>query len=178
VKVALIIKPSQWINVNKKKIRDAANPALTVTYCGFVNNESAAVLTSKPTISTTATTTSVAGTYPIIATGAVAANYTIAYVDGVLTVDPAPPTISPLNAFTPNGDGVNDLWEIPALAAYPNCVVKVYSRWGKLVFQSIGYSKPWGGKYSNVLLAVGTYYYVIDPGDQQKAVSGILTIIR
>jgi len=163
---------------NKSKIFNTANPELTVHYDGFVNNESPAVLMVKPAISTTATITSVAGNYPISVTGAVATNYSIIYVDGSLTVTPAPLAVNPPNAFTPNGDGINDLWEIPELTASPGCSIKIYSRWGKLVFQSTGYSKAWDGKYNNTPLATGTYYYVINPGHGQKAVSGMLTIIR
>lgn len=158
---------------NKSKIFNAPIPQLTMHYGGFVNNETSAVITVKPTISTNATMTSSVGNYLITVTGATAKNYNIIYVDGVLTIVPAPPTITPPNAFTPNNDGINDLWEIPALAAYPDCTVKIYSRWGKLVFQSAGYSKPWDGRFNNTLLTEGTYYYVINPGNNQKIVSGV-----
>ncbi len=73
---------------NKSKAYGAALRALTASYSGFVNGDTAASLTVQPTLSTTATTTSPAGTYPITVTGAVAANYTIQYVAGTLTVTP------------------------------------------------------------------------------------------
>jgi hypothetical protein len=57
-----------------------------VRYSGFANGDTAASLTTPPTISTTATTASAVGTYPITASGAVSANYTISYVNGSLTV--------------------------------------------------------------------------------------------
>lgn len=71
---------------NKTKQQGEANPELTVTYSGFVYNEDASALTTQPTITTTATTDSPAGTYPITASGAAAANYNISYVEGTLTV--------------------------------------------------------------------------------------------
>jgi len=77
---------------NKSRVVGAANPALTVTYAGLVNGDSAASLTTPPTVTTTATATSPVGTYPITASGAVSGNYTITYVNGTLTVSPAQST--------------------------------------------------------------------------------------
>src|SRR5206468_34339 len=79
---------------DKAKTYGAANPALTVTYSGFVNGDTAASLTTPPTVSTTATGASHAGTYPITANGAVDADYTITYVAGTLTVNAAALTIT------------------------------------------------------------------------------------
>jgi hypothetical protein len=64
------------------------NPALTASYNGFVNDEDTNALTSQAILSTTAETGSPAGTYPITVSGAAAANYTISYVDGILTIVP------------------------------------------------------------------------------------------
>jgi hypothetical protein len=64
------------------------NPEFTVSYSGFVNEEDATVLITQPSISTTATVSSQAGTYPIAVSGAEAANYDITYVNGTLTVLP------------------------------------------------------------------------------------------
>jgi hypothetical protein len=75
---------------NKTKIYGMTNPPLTASYNGFVGGESASVLSSPVVLSTTATATSDAGTYPITASGAAAANYAINYVSGQLTVDPTP----------------------------------------------------------------------------------------
>ena len=66
------------------------NPELTVSYEGFVYNDDISSLTTLPSITTTATTESPAGTYPITASGAEAANYEITYVEGTLTVTEAP----------------------------------------------------------------------------------------
>ena len=77
---------------NKEKFVGTVNPTLTVSYSGFVNNETSAILTTQPSISTTAVTSSPIGDYPIAASGAVAANYTISYVPGILKVKPGAPT--------------------------------------------------------------------------------------
>ena len=57
-----------------------------MSYSGFVNGDTAASLTAPATVSTSATAASAVGTYPITASGAVSASYTITYVTGTLTV--------------------------------------------------------------------------------------------
>jgi len=76
---------------NKSKFCGQANPALTASYSGFVNGENTGVLTSPVALNTTANSGCAAGDYPITASGAAAANYTISYVSGTLTVMAAPP---------------------------------------------------------------------------------------
>jgi hypothetical protein len=73
---------------NQSKAYGAALPVLTVSYSGFVNGDTAASLTTPPAVTTTGTASSAVGTYPITASGAVDANYTISYVPGTLTVSP------------------------------------------------------------------------------------------
>jgi hypothetical protein len=68
------------------KVQGASLPPLTASYAGFANGDTSASLTTQPILSTTATSNSVAGTYPITVSGAVDANYTISYVNGTLTV--------------------------------------------------------------------------------------------
>ncbi|MBE9667199.1 gliding motility-associated C-terminal domain-containing protein [Mucilaginibacter boryungensis] len=80
--------------------------------------------------------------------------------------------------FTPNGDGINDTWNIPALVSYPNCNVSVYNRFGSLVFQSKGYDKAWDSTYNGKMLPQGTYYYVINTNNSSTPLTGNVTIIR
>jgi gliding motility-associated-like protein len=82
------------------------------------------------------------------------------------------------NTFTPNGDGVNDTWEIKYLVTYPNCIVEVYNTQGQLLFRSTGYNKPWDGSFNGKQLPTGTYYYVVDPREGRKKMSGYITILR
>jgi hypothetical protein len=83
---------------NQSKDYGAALPGLTVSYSGFVNGDTAASLTTAPTVTTTGLATSPAGSYPITASGAADANYTISYVAGALTVNPVALTITANNA--------------------------------------------------------------------------------
>jgi gliding motility-associated-like protein len=82
------------------------------------------------------------------------------------------------NTFTPNGDGINDTWEIDGLQGYAGCTVFIYNRWGQQVFASTGYSKPWDGTYEGKNLPFGTYYYVIDLKNNSPRLSGYVTIVR
>jgi len=82
------------------------------------------------------------------------------------------------NAFTPNGDGINDTWEIKNLNSYPGCTVNIFNRQGQKVFGSIGYPVPWDGRTNNNNLPVGVYYYIIDPKNGRKTMSGYITIIK
>jgi gliding motility-associated-like protein len=84
---------------NQTKVYGAALPTLTAGYSGFVNSETSAVLTTQPTLNTTATAAShIAGSpYSITATGAAAANYTISYTAGSLSVTTAPLTVTANN---------------------------------------------------------------------------------
>ena len=85
---------------NKEKFTGTANPALTASFNGFVNNETSAVLTSAPVLSTTADINSPIGTYPISVSNATAANYVISFVNGTLSVKAGAPTGISLAAAT------------------------------------------------------------------------------
>ena len=66
-------------------------------------------------------------------------------------------------AFTPNADGLNDLWELRGLEVYPNPEVQIYNRWGNMVFYSKGNYSPFDGTDSNKALPEGMYVYKIFP---------------
>lgn len=85
-------------------------------------------------------------------------------------------------AFTPNGDMVNDFWEIVDMdQVYPSNVVYVYNRWGNLVYESNkgSYaSRPWDGTYNGDKLPVASYYYMIDLSDaDDELLKGTVSII-
>jgi N-acetylneuraminic acid mutarotase len=72
--------------VNKTKLLNAVNPTLTSTYAGFVSGEGPANLTGTLTCTTTASTSSQVGSYPINCSGQTSNNYTITYLPGTLTI--------------------------------------------------------------------------------------------
>ena len=77
------------------KVNDASrvygdnNPAFNITYSGFINGDNESVITTKPTVTTTATASSNVGTYPVSISGGVAQNYTLKYETGTLTITKA-----------------------------------------------------------------------------------------
>ncbi|WP_461449130.1 gliding motility-associated C-terminal domain-containing protein [Mucilaginibacter sp.] len=82
------------------------------------------------------------------------------------------------NTFSPNGDGINDYWEIDALITYPQSILQVFDRYGQQVFRSEGYSTPWDGRYNGQPVPAGTYYYVLDLKNNTPKVSGWVLVVR
>ncbi|MBN8720620.1 MAG: gliding motility-associated C-terminal domain-containing protein [Sediminibacterium magnilacihabitans] len=82
------------------------------------------------------------------------------------------------NAFSPNGDGINDTWQIRYLDTYPGVMVQVFNRYGQIVFSSTGYAIPWDGTMNGKPLPIGTYYYIINPKSGRQVISGSVTILR
>jgi gliding motility-associated-like protein len=148
------------------------NTTGTITYQWQVNGKNAG--TNSPTFTSSTFLNGDKVTCTILS-GGCAAPATSAPV--TLVIKP-PLKIIPANTFTPNGDGINDLWTISGLLSYPNCLVNIYSRNGELVYQSKGYAKPWDGLYKGSNLPVGTYYYIIDLNNNKPKVSGYIAIIR
>ncbi|MHA6250231.1 Ig-like domain-containing protein [Pontibacter sp. CAU 1760] len=110
--------------------------------------------------------------YTVTATTAEGCTFTDEVVVTVL------PFISIPNTFTPNRDGINDLWEIENITKYQQCRVKVFNQWGNMVFQSEGYKEPWDGRFNGRELPTATYYYIIELGQNEKPLSGSITIVK
>jgi len=89
--------------------------------------------------------------------------------------------ISPPNTITPNGDGINDIWEVPGIADYPGAEVTIFDRWGQVVYRSTGYREPWDGTNGGKELPVGTYYYHIQLNQLEgrgAPYTGFISIVR
>jgi gliding motility-associated-like protein len=83
------------------------------------------------------------------------------------------------NTFTPNNDGIHDLWVINNIEQYPNAVIDVFDRTGRLVFHAQGYQNNWDGSFNGKPLLMDTYYYIIDfKTDTIKSLRGTVTIVR
>jgi len=84
--------------------------------------------------------------------------------------------------FTPNGDGVNDVFEIFGIYKYPENKLEVYNRWGHKVYEMKGYNNTWAGKSEAELtigdlnLPAGTYYYVLSLDDELPLYKGFVYI--
>lgn len=238
---------------NKTRCFGLVNPTFTVRYTGFVNNETANVLITAPTVATTATANSAAGNYTLTVAGGTAPNYTITYQNGQLTIYALPViniaagkmeisrgdqiqlvasggtnyswanangiiagqngatlTIRPsltttyqvtvtnangctdtksitieviedfkiagTNLLTPNGDGYNDFFVLENIDLYPNNVVKIFDKAGRLVYSKVKYDNTWDGTFNGTPLAEGTYYYIVDFG-KGNAVKKVLSLL-
>lgn len=99
--------------------------------------------------------------------------------------------IEVFNVITPNGDGIHDVLAIGGLENYPNNTIRIYNRWGVMVFMTKAYNTE-GNVFdgtsegrvtvnANNKLPVGTYFYILDYEDSQgemKSISGYLYINR
>jgi gliding motility-associated-like protein len=84
------------------------------------------------------------------------------------------------NAFSPNGDGINDKWIIEGLDEMENCTVEVFNRNGMPLFKSSGYKNPWDGTYNGKPLPHATYYYIIrlNDGFRLQPFSGWVLLLK
>jgi gliding motility-associated-like protein len=148
--ITILVNPAQLIITadNYTVEFGAAYPTFTSTYSGFVYSENESVLIEYPQFYCSVTNTTTIGEFPIIVSGAEAANYVIEYQDGLLEVKG--PTGSLPNAFTPyNQDGLNDIFG----AGYE---LQIFNRWGARFYNG---TDGWNGQYKGKLVAPGVYYY-------------------
>lgn len=92
------------------------------------------------------------------------------------------PEVQITSGFTPNGDGVNDLWIVDNMELFPNNVVHIFNRWGTSIYKAKSYnmSNAWDGTYEGEPVPVGTYYYTIELNDPRfpDPITGPITINR
>jgi gliding motility-associated-like protein len=174
------INPAPPINAGPDKlIKLGASTALdaTITNAGYYNFLwSPSFFLSSATLLNPVSTPDRLMTYSITATD----KTTFCSANDQVVVNPVTDLYVP-SGFTPNGDGKNDVWEIPGMALYPNGMVTVYNRWGEIIFQSKGYvSNPWNGTYKGLLQPHGVYIYIIQLNDGKipQLIKGIVTLIR
>ncbi|MBK9758391.1 MAG: gliding motility-associated C-terminal domain-containing protein [Flavobacteriales bacterium] len=87
------------------------------------------------------------------------------------------------DAFSPNGDGVNDTYVIEGLEFYPENTLQVFNRWGSIVLDRNPYNNNWDGRSENSLnwgedLPESTYYYILDLGNDKEAYTGYIYLKR
>jgi gliding motility-associated-like protein len=110
-------------------------------------------------------------TYTLIATNGICTS------QSTISVNVLKP-IKPFNTFTPNADGINDLWTIENIEDHPKATIQIFNRYGTELYHSTGYGKPWNGKYRDREVPSGVYYYVITPGKNQDKIAGYITLLR
>ncbi|MDX2174814.1 MAG: gliding motility-associated C-terminal domain-containing protein [Bacteroidota bacterium] len=144
----------------------------------FTNQSSGAINYSWDFGNGTSTQTNPSNTYPVSGTFTVlltasngactsTASIIIEVKEGLGTIP---------EVYTPNGDGHNEVFEIKGLDSYPNNSLQVFNRWGNAVYTAKPYKNDWNGipnvsgKTGGDKLPTGTYYYILELGDDAKTI--------
>ena len=109
--------------------------------------------------------------YTVTVTDAIGCNLTVSetitHIEGCLFI---------ADALTPNGDGYNDEWIVGGLLDFPQSEVKVYNRWGQLLFFSDEGDVHWDGRFNNQRLPVADYYYTIELSPYDPPITGTVSL--
>jgi len=107
-------------------------------------------------------------------------NEQIVSVSNTIAVE-KPLTLYAPNAFSPDGDGVNDFFSIKGQGA-ENFSLEVYNRWGQMVYQSDDLNEQWNGEYRGSQVPMGTYVYQVKAinvsGDKTMVKKGSVVLVR
>ena len=107
--------------------------------------------------------------------------------NAIISIEVKELPVKVFDAFSPNGDGINDVWIIQGITRFPNNHVQIFNRWGNLVYQVRGYdnsANAWLGQSTEGItfgkneVPDGGYFYVIDLGDGSEKLSGFVVIRR
>lgn len=87
--------------------------------------------------------------------------------------------VEPVSAFTPNGDNYNDTWIIDNMYLYPDAEMKIFDRWGTLIYEQKGIYEPWNGQYNGAEVPSEVYYYILNLNfPERDPLYGNITIVR
>jgi gliding motility-associated-like protein len=85
-------------------------------------------------------------------------------------------------AFSPNGDGRNDVWRLNGTKGIKIHALSVYNRWGEKVYETTDPNFQWAGDYKGQLLPIGIYSYILDyeymPQRSRREYTGTVTVVR
>jgi gliding motility-associated-like protein/uncharacterized repeat protein (TIGR01451 family) len=152
------------------------NPSTGVWTIGNMNNGSSEVLT---------VTVTVIGNGNYVNTAIIYGNEPdLNMANNVSSIETFPSDFFIPEGFSPNGDGINDLFVIRGILNFPNNKFEIFNRWGNIVFDAKPYKNTWDGKATKGLrvggdeLPVGTYFYVLDLGDGSPVFKGTIYLNR
>ncbi len=98
--------------------------------------------------------------------------------DYLLTITTNYDLVQAANILSPNGDGINDYWKIENIDLYPNNVVKVFDKSGRVIYTKTGYNNEWDGRIAGASLIEDTYFYIIDFGPGEPKKKGFITMLN
>ncbi|MEA1874134.1 MAG: gliding motility-associated C-terminal domain-containing protein [Bacteroidota bacterium] len=81
------------------------------------------------------------------------------------------------NAFTPNGDGVNDTWIVEYIDHYPRAHIMVFNRWGQKLYDARSTGEPWDGIFNGNKVPTGSYTYIIDLHNEIEPFTGVVSVV-
>jgi gliding motility-associated-like protein len=120
------------------------------------------------------------GTYTVqVSTACAVSTGTMMVVEGECA-----PEVNVPNAFTPNGDGINDVFQVVMSNAPFELVVNIFDRWGELIYTSTDPDAFWDGTYDGTPAQDGVYVYTVryrsiaDAGVVSKQLTGHVTLLR
>ncbi len=163
-----LVNPSAMACENAAAGLEVLNPNTGYTYSWSYQSQPVG---SGSSINVNPLTPSNTGTYSVTATDA---NGCFNRTSGLIDIKVCETMVPEI--FTPNGDGKNDGFEIRNIENYPDNHLKIFNRWGNLVYQKDGYLNEFTG-YANTgdaagkeKLPSGTYYVILDYGDNKTEV--------
>jgi gliding motility-associated-like protein len=104
--------------------------------------------------------------------------------NNVSSITLTPVTFNIPEGFSPNNDGVNDLFVIRGIDYFSDNTFTIFNRWGNKVFSASPYENTWDGTSTSGLkvggdqLPVGTYFYILDLGDGSDVYKGTIYLNR
>ena len=99
--------------------------------------------------------------------------------DTIILISDAESCLDISTAFTPNADGYNDKWEIEGMIYYPDATMKIFNRWGEMIYETKNYvENPWDGTYRGVKVPVDSYHFFISFTDGNREITGHVTVIK
>ena len=168
------IFPSSYLNLGNDKticngcsiVIDAGNKFKEYLWQNGAKDSTLTVITS--------------GTYSVTATD----EYGCKYTDSIIIFEDCDgQDLFIPNCFTPNGDNLDDMFQIVTSPCYTNYDMKIYNRWGALLFETNDISKGWDGKFNNHNVSEGVYiyiltYYNISNSNSKMRKQGTITLLR
>lgn len=125
------------------------------------------------------------GFYPItLGTLSPGENYTIKFEGGIFEIKArkatlaVKPPVSCTNLISANGDGINDKFIVRNIDHYPGNELSIADRSGAIIFKQKNYANDWDGTYKGSFLPVGTYYYMLDLGNQAAKIRGHISVVE
>lgn len=112
----------------------------------------------------------------------VASNPCVSVIDSIfVNFDDCGPVLFIPNTFSPNSDGLNDVFEIGAIKNISKLNIMIFNRWGQKLFESNSANFEWNGKYNGKECPEGVYYWVINYEDifgKSHEANGTVSLLR